>query len=213
MRRSKEVTFERNFIQQGLASPWVESGEEELRPVSARLNTSYEAEPLPFWENRVTFSTTASAAIEANLQRFTESRLTVRAGFNLFVHEFLELSFSSTSRNEFLYQYVPALAERVDRPPRNPLLDVARSFNFFDRAQREASFFNLQSLSVEATHRLGDWDLVLSYSARPTLSEDVTPPQYEWDSQFSAVVQWRPLPELRSEVTYEDEEVQYRTGE
>ncbi len=213
MRRSKEVAFERNFIQQGLSSPWVEREEEELRPASARGTASYELDPLPLWKNRVTFDATASTTVEANLQRFTESSLTLRAGLNFAVHEFLELSFNSTSRNDFLYQYIPALAERVDRRVRNPLVDVARSFNFFNPEDREASFFNLQSLSVEATHRLGDWDLVLAYSARPALSQDVSPPRYEWDSRFSVVVQWRPLPELRSEVSYEDEELQYRTGE
>jgi lipopolysaccharide assembly outer membrane protein LptD (OstA) len=213
LRRTKAVRFEPDFIQQGLASPWVEEGDEGLRPATANGSVSYTVDPLPIWKNRITFDATGSAGIDANLQRFTESQLTFEAGIELGIHEFLNLSFSSTSRNDFIYQYIPVLAERVGRAPRNPLADLARSFNFFDRAEREASFFNVQTLKVSATHRLGDWDVVLSYTGRPALSEESTPPRYEWDTEFSIVVQWRPLPELKSDVTYRDDTLEYRTGQ
>ncbi len=213
MRRTRAVRFEPEFIQQGLASPWIEEGDERLRPATANGTVSYTVDPLPVWKNRITFNARVSAGIDANLQRFTESQLRFETGIELGIHEFLNLSFSSTSRNDFIYQYIPVLAERVGRAPRNPFTDLARSFNFFDRADREASFFNVQTLKVSATHRLGDWDVVLSYTGRPALSEESTPPRYEWDTEFSIVVQWRPLPELKSDVTYRDETLEYRTGQ
>lgn len=213
MRRTPGVRFESDFVQAGLSSPWVESGDERLRAAEARLAAEYSLEPLPLWKNRITFSTGTSLGIEANLQRFTESSLNLEARLNLTVHEFLDLSFRSSSENNFIYQYVPALAAEVGRTPRNPLLDLAQSFNFFRREDRVRSFFNLQTLSLEATHRLGDWDLLVSYSGRPTLSEDTSPPSYEWDTEFSVLVQWRPLPEMKSDVTYADDELQYETGQ
>jgi hypothetical protein len=213
LRRSRDLVFDEAYIEEGRSSPWIEIGEEALRPASAQAGISYNVPSLSFWRNRITLDTSVRSNVQANLQRFTESNLSFRAQLDLGIHEFLELSLSSTSQNDFLYRYIPVLAARVEREPRSMLGDLLRSFNFFNREAREESFFNLQTLSLSATHRLGDWDLVISYSGRPELREETSPPEYEWDTELSITVQWRPLPELKSEVTYEDDEVQYETGQ
>jgi len=212
-RRSRDVEFDSGFIEENRSSPWIESDNESLRPASAQANLSYELPSLLLWRNRISVEAGARSGIEADLQRFTDSNLSLRTEVKVGIHEFLEFSLSSSSQNNFIYRYIPVLAARVQREPRSLLGDLLRSFNFFKREDREESFFNLQRLSLSATHRLGDWDLVLSYSGRPSLLEERSPPEYEWDTELAITVQWRPLPELKSEVTYEDEEFQYETGQ
>jgi hypothetical protein len=102
-----------------------------------------------------------------NLIRYTESSLSVSYDLVFSIYRFLDLKLSTTSKNTAVYQYFPGLAEGVDRSWRNPLLDLAKSFNFFRTKDRYESFFKLSSIKLEAVHHLDDWDLTISYTGQP----------------------------------------------
>ena len=56
------------------------------------------------------------------------------------------------------------------------------------------------------THYMHDWELNMRYSGAPELDENNV---YEWRSEFSIFVQWKPIPEVRKQVDYIDEELQF----
>jgi hypothetical protein len=54
---------------------------------------------------------------------------------------------------------------------------------------------------VDAVHHLHDWNLTLRYEGKPALNQEALPnPQFEWQSSFSIILQWLPIPELRSQL-------------
>jgi len=148
---------------------WVAEGEERLRPQSASLGLSLATDLDPLWRNRVVLDVGSELSVQSNLQRFTESSLGLAFSADVLVHRFMRLSLQTRSSNSQGYVYVGELAERVGRERRSFLLDLARSFNVFDRDDRVASAFNLQSIQLNAVHDLGDWDLTVGYSGAPAL--------------------------------------------
>jgi hypothetical protein len=47
-------------------------------------------------------------------------------------------------------------------------------------------------------HHLHDWDLTLRYEGKPLLETQASKPVYTWSDSFSILLQWIPIPELRS---------------
>jgi hypothetical protein len=117
------------------------------------------------------------------------------------VSELLEFSFSSVSSNTKLYRYVPAWAALVEESWVNPLEDLAASFNFWNIVDRYNSGFKIRTLAFKAVHHLHDWDLSMEYQGSPQLR--VLPSglrQFEWTPTFTILVQWIPVPEIRSRI-------------
>lgn len=183
----------------GVGTGWIDNGDPAFRPQSFNLGLNGSAQTDPFWKNRVTLGAGVSSQWQLNLLRFTDSTFTFGFNFNVKIAKFLDLTFSSLSQNNLTFLYIPAFAQQVGRPVRNPLVDLLKSFNFFNTRDREESGFKLQQLSVSAVHDLGDWTLSLTYSGTPeltTLPSGVK--QYQWSSQLSIDVVWKPIPEIRT---------------
>lgn len=211
MSQGRDLEFEPNYESLNLSSPWVEKGNEALRPERLSLELDVDRSTDPFWKNRLTLAGEISSRVNMDLRRFTQSALTFRTSFGVQLHQFLELSFSSTTENSRVYLYVPSLAEQTGRAPLNPIVDLFNSFRFGSREARQRSNFNLQRISFNMLHHLGDWDLTVSYSGRPTQVTDpnTNQPQYEWTPQLELVVEWNPVTELRSEITVSDDELTF----
>jgi hypothetical protein len=192
-------------------SPWKEQGSEALRPDRASVELGYAYESDPLWKNRITWGVDVDSALDMDLRRFTDSSLSFTLQTDLFVNEFLEFSFRSVSQNNLVYQYVPSLAEKVGREPRRPLPDLLRSFGFTNREAREESFFKLQSIQFDMVHHLGDWDLRVSYQGVPEIVNEFDPGEarYEWSPRLEVVVEWRPVPELATDITFEDDTITF----
>jgi len=163
---------------------------------------------LYLWKNRVQLQSSLSTSWSMNLRDYTRNSLDFTLSLKLFVHEFLEVSFTSVSYNNRTYRYFPGMAEELGVAWINPLEDLLRSFNFASEQDRLASAFKLKSINLNLIHHLHDWDLTLQYTGRPELTyrDDPTTPEtdvkyrYEWNSSFSITLQWIPIPELRSTV-------------
>lgn len=186
---------------------WTRTEERQLRLTRAALSSSVVLEPEPWYRNRIQSTVTSNLSWEMNLLRFTENNLRFGLQGVLSVHDFLDLSLSVNSTNLETYSYIGALAGTVGRERESVLLDLAKSFNFFNRQDRVNSAFNLQRITLSATHRLQDWDLDISYSGLPELVTEDATPRYEWQAQFAATLQWRPIPELRAKFDVKDEQI------
>jgi hypothetical protein len=189
---------------------WEAEGEERLRPSSASIGVSLDSDFEPWWKNRIVAAMGAELSWSSSLTRFTESSL--RFGFtgSLLIHRFLRMSIQTASSNSQSYVYIDPLAREVGREPRNVLVDLLRSFNFFNRQDRLESGFNLQSIRFDAIHDLGDWDLTIGYRGSPQLQ---TAPDgtrsYEWRGSLDITLQWRPIAELSTSIRVDEEDISF----
>lgn len=183
---------------------WVGDEDVRLRPSSVSARFSGDMEPDPLWKNRIESDFGLTASLSADLLRYTDSTLDLRAQADVNVFRFLDLNISARSQNAQMYQYVPGLAERVGRDTRNILVDVGRSFNFLSREDREFSSFNIRDLSIDAVHDLGDWDLTVAYRGSPAQRRENAQTIVEWESRLDISLDWRPIPEISRSFEYED---------
>jgi hypothetical protein len=84
------------------------------------------------------------------------------------------------------------------------LEDLLKSFNFFNKQDRYESSFKLKSIVVDMVHHMHDWDLTLRYEGKPLLETLAGKPVYTWSDSFSILLQWTPIPEMRSNLTGDD---------
>jgi hypothetical protein len=192
------------------ANSWTDApGEESLRPSYITLSYNPVGEERLYWKNRIRLSTSIDASWSMNILQFTDNSLDFSLTFDFWLYRFLKLSLTTSSYNNRTFLYFPKLAEKLGQAPVNPIEDLINSFNFFDREARELSGFNLRGIKVEAVHYLHDWNLSLSYEGKPYLMEEDN--EYQWRSNFSVILQWQPIPELRSHLKreWDDEEDVY----
>lgn len=186
---------------------FVRREEDEFLPAGFNVGIEPAYEVPSFWRDRVTLSAGADALWNVNLLRFTDSTFSFSTNFSLDIHEFLTITFASQSRNSSTFIYVRPWAEMVGLEPRNVFEDLLKSLNFFDVSDREESYFNVQRLTVSVDHDLGDWELSVNYSGRPEqVTDDDGRRRYEWDRELSFLLQWKPIPELKSAIEFDEEE-------
>lgn len=156
------------------------------------------------WKRRIDLGLNGLLSFEADLQEFTRSGLVLEYGFDMDIYRFLTLEFSARSTNDLVYQYVPELADKVDRPRRDPLEDLINSLRLFDDEARRDSFFKIDSIEITAVHDLQDWELQFSYVGGPELSNENGISSYEWQGVFAILFQWRAITEIRRDIRIED---------
>jgi len=195
------------------------TGEAKLRPSYITLSYNSVGEERLFWKNRIRIGTSVNTSWYMNILQFTDNSLDFSLTFDFWLYRVLKLSLTTSSYNNQTYLYFPKLAEKLGQEPKELLPDLFSSFNFFDRGNgepsaREQSAFNLRSIKVEAVHYLHDWNLSLSYEGKPYLVETVVANEYQWKSTFSVILQWQPIPELRSNIkrSWNDEDDVYESS-
>jgi hypothetical protein len=134
------------------------------------------------------------------------------------INNFLDLSFSTRSENTVIFRYfknipgmeqhAPILNDYPDGPQNNPIVDLFDSFNFSDESRRRRSGFKLKNFNLRATHNLGDWNAVLGVTMSPYLPHGAN--QYRINTDFSFLVQWVPISEIKTDITYEGIHQRYR---
>ena len=182
-------------------------GEALLRPSYITLSYNPVGKERLYWKNRIRIGASLNTSWSMNILQFTDNSLDFSLTFDFWLYRVLKLSLTTSSYNNRTFLYFPKLADKLGQAPVNLIPDLLSSFNFFDRSAREQSAFNLRSIKVEAVHYLHDWNLSLSYEGKPYLVEtDPGPPavnEYQWKSSFSIILQWQPIPELRSNIKRE----------
>jgi hypothetical protein len=116
--------------------------------------------------------------------------------------KYMSAYFKVLSRNEELWRYFPSAARERGLEPVNPATDLLKSFNFFDRSDREESNFKLKSISLGLIRDLHDWELQLDYTGTRDLSYDGT--RYVWDNIFSISIGLREVESVKAHGTFTD---------
>ena len=164
-----------------------------------RLGYEETPEPVRLWRNRVQLGLATRAGWTIDFRQPRDNRFTFGTDVTAKVHEFLDLTFSVSSRNDRTYRYFPEWVDGGE--PLNPIEDLWWSFAFWDEKLRQRSGFKLEQVRLSAVHHLQDWDLTVAYTARPQQREG----REQLTSEFSIVVQWLPLPEIRSRLQADDD--------
>lgn len=189
---------------------WVQDPEERFQPVSGSFLLNFSPEIKPVWKNRIKLDGSLKTELRANFLKFTESSLTFGLTFSISIHKFLDLSLYTQSANQSVYRYIPALTEKVGLTWKNPLLDLLKSFNYFNNTHRYESSFNIQKIGVKAVHYLGDWNLTINYSGQPKLQNLSDGRRgYKWVRFFSLLVQWKPIPEIKRDLKIREGEINF----
>ncbi|MCK5198359.1 MAG: LPS-assembly protein LptD, partial [Spirochaetales bacterium] len=143
-----------------------------------------------------------------NLQKYTDTALNFGLKISLDIAEFLELSFESKSVNRAIYRYLPGYSDEIGLTDLNPISDLIKSFNFFEENDRITSNFNIESISLSAIHHLSDWDLNIEYTSEPILiTNNDNSKEYQFKSEFSIFVVWKPVPEIEKNISYSEDEI------
>jgi len=102
---------------------------------------------------------------------------------DLSFRRYLRTYFKVLSRNESLWRYFPDAAEERGVEAVNPVTDLLKSFNFFNRDDRLASLFKMKRISFGFVRGLHDWDLKFDYTGNRELSYDGS--RYIWDNTYT----------------------------
>ncbi len=187
---------------------WVVDGtEKKFLPTSASLTLSNTAKPYKgvSWKKRIAVQFSLASNLKFDLLRATDSSLDFAPNLTFKIYDFLDLSFSTVSRNDVIARYYQ---EYLDLPitlpgETNPFADLADSFAFWDTATRTESGFKLKSLSLKATHYLHDWTASLDTTVQPELIDTGSRYYYDFKPIITFMVQWKPISDIKTTVKSE----------
>ena len=184
---------------------WYMMDTERLNPQD--LSFSYRKNQALNEGNIMSFNINVDTGLKYDLQQYTSSSFHFTLGLGVRINRFLELTLRSHSENTVIFRYfqnAPFFNDKnIDVPGEtNIFTDLRNSFNFFDTSKREASGFKLKSFSLDLVHYLGDWDATLGINLTPDLDRSTIPYRYRIISEISFLVQWKPIRELKVDMTY-----------
>jgi hypothetical protein len=200
------------FIPLGSGDPnagkWVQkTGDEKLQSRDFSMNYTKSISMTELLNNRLQFTVNTGSKLFFNLQEYTSSKFDFSLGFTVGINKFLDLSLSTNTENSSIYRYFrnwwffkDADIDIPDGPQNNILLDLFNSFAFGDEEKRRSSGFKMKSFHISATHYLGDWNAILSWTMAP-----YRPPnkrQWDMNNEVTFLLQWIPISEFKSDVTF-----------
>ncbi len=119
-------------------------------------------------------------------------------GVNAPVHPNWTLYLAVVSRNDDIWRYFPKTAGK----PLNPLIDLLKSFNFFNIEDRKESNFKMKSISLGFVHDLHDWELKFDYTGTRELSFEGS--KYIWDNVYSVSLGLKEAENIELHTTYSE---------
>ena len=179
---------------------WLQEDDEDFVPSKFVASLNFSRYGKPFWRNRIRYKTDINIGYNMDLQKFTDNALTASFGFEANIYRLFNISFKTTSENNNTYRYSKSMSDKVGEEHINPFTDLWKSFSFWDKDKRYESAFKLKSLETKLVHHLGDWDLSYTYKGYPELDSSGSTPEWDWKSEFCILVQWNPIPELKTQV-------------
>ena len=194
---------------------WKIKSDKEFQPYQFSLAYVSGNKTFKHWADRISAAPSISTSIVYDFLRPTSSYFKIIPALTFKINNFLNITFSMESKNSVIYRYFCSDSEYVDKysgkGERNVIQDLMDSFRFDDESLRKSSAFKLQTLKVEVTHELDDWDLNCSFSVKPRLmttstkgySGDGEHSYYDFSPYFSISVVWRPLSSMKTQIVDE----------
>ena len=183
---------------------WKINEEKDFLPYSLSFSYTLPSKTLYKWANRVTLSPGLSTSVVADLLRPTNSYLLFSPSIKFKIHEFLDVTFSATSRNSVLYWYFHNdegdLYSEWGGFPGNIVKDLVDSFRFDDLSKREASGFKLKSLNMTVSHDLHDWKFNMTMKIEPRLITENGVKRYDFSPYVTIGVVWNPMESMKTSI-------------
>ncbi len=184
---------------------WKQKQEKEFIPYSLTFSFAPEKKTYYRWFNRVSIAPGLNMSLVADLRRSTDSYFTFSPSLSFKIFEFLELTFSSTSRNSVLYWYFHNeegdLYSEWGGLPGNIVKDLIDSFNFGDEKKRSGSGFKLKSFELTASHDLHDWKMNMQLKIEPRLLKEAgQKPRYDFNPYFTVGIIWNPMESIKTSI-------------
>ncbi len=158
-----------------------------LRSKELKGSVSLLDRQLRFYKRRITFSWGINTSLYFHFEDPYASKLEFEAKAGLSIAEFLDVKLSVKSVNTGFYRYYTDDAFVFG----TLWEDLLRSFDFVGSG-RQNTQFNLNAISLELVHDLGDWSLNCKYNASVVLSNN----QYHWVPTVTVFLSWKVLNEL-----------------
>ena len=190
---------------------WLLDGDKGLYPQSLRFTYIGTLARSNLWGKRLSFSTGVNSNLNFDLQRYTNSRLSMGLNFTFGIANFVNLSFATSSENNVVFRYFQHLpffnlpVELYQEQEHNFMTDLINSFRFDNEALRRSSGFKMKALNISLLHFLGDWNAKLTVTMTPFL-----PPgsqAYRFSNEISFLVQWVPIGEIKNQIDYKNEKL------
>ena len=183
---------------------WKINEEKDFLPYSLSFSYSLPSKTIYRWANRVTLTPGLSTSVVADLLRPTNSYLLFSPSIKFKIHEFLDITFSATSRNSVLYWYFHNdegdLYSAWGGFPGNIIKDLGDSFRFDDISKREASGFKLKSLNMTLSHDLHDWKFNMTMKIEPRLITENGVKRYDFSPYVTIGVVWNPMESMKASI-------------
>ena len=186
---------------------WVAHSEKEFLPETFSLSYTFPSKTFSWWKNRITFKPDFSTSLVFDLIRPTNSYFRFTPSLTFKVNKFIDLTFSSETRNSSIYRYFQGMfdSDIVLPGETNIFVDLFNSFAFFDSEQslRKSSGFKLKNLKVTVKHDLHDWDLSASFAVTPRLINTGGRREYNFDPYMTLSIVWKPMGGIKTEIVDE----------
>ena len=185
-----------------IAKGWVTQSDKSFHPYSLSFAYTTPSKTFKKWTDRISFAPSLSTSLVYDFLRPTSSYFVFIPKLTFKVNNFLDLSFSSESRNSVIYRYFCPDSDYeyyYNRGgERSFFTDLLNSFAFNDTQKRKDSGFKLKSLVMSVTHDLDDWDFNCSLKLSPRYNS--TTRNYDFKPYFSLSVSWRPMSGMKTEI-------------
>ncbi|MFA5447257.1 MAG: hypothetical protein WC233_03150 [Sphaerochaeta sp.] len=177
---------------------WVGKGStaEGVKSQSMKATLSLLDRQVVFYKGRIALSWSIDSSLYFHFEDRYSSRIEVQATLGLWIAEFLDARLSIKSINTGLHRYWQDEHFSLSMMWQ----DLLSSFDF-GGSGRYNTQFNLNSISFDLTHDLGDWSLNCKYNASVVLSNN----QYRWVPTVSVYLSWNVLSELNIEEQWTQE--------
>ena len=183
---------------------WTIRKEKEFLPYSLSLSYSLPTNTYHKWFNRVSYSLGLNTSIVADLLRPTNSYFLFSPSLKFKIHDFLEITFSATSRNSVLYWYFHNeegdLYSEWGGFPGNIFKDLIDSFRFDDESKRQNSGFKLKSLNMTVSHNLHDWKANMTMKFEPRIITENGKKRYDFKPYITIGVVWNPMESMKTTI-------------
>ena len=191
---------------------WNKEGDKELRPKDLRLSYSRTFPSSKYFNNRFSLSYNVSTSLNFDLQEYTSSNFQFTAGVTMGITKFMELKISATSQNAVIFRYFKGVqgmeeltAMYKEGEQNNVFTDLVDSFNFFNEKKRKESGFKMRTFNLALDHLLGDWTATFKIDMypyqRPAKTGEI--PTINIVSDISFFLQWKPIMEIKSDISYD----------
>lgn len=180
---------------------WVQGTVPSFVPRDAQISYRLSADRLRLWKNRIEVTGSLNSSLNFDLQRLTNTPFSLDLIWSVKIFEVLDFSFSSRSTNRAVFRYIPGLTDSLglNLPTLNPLEDLVKSISFWNDDLRRDSNFNLSNINISLSHTMPDWTFTYKYSGFP--QKNTALKKFEWVTNFSFSVIWKPIPEIKNETS------------